>query len=192
MTLFVGLTGTNCAGKGTFAQLACQHVSCQVFSLSDEVRAEATGRGLELTRENLIRVGNETRKALGPGVFAERTAKKALAAKGNRLVFIDSIRAVGEVKALRRILGKDFVLVAVDASPQIRFERALARKREGEQALSFDGFLAQEEKELRSQDAFGQSLLDCIAMADEKIGNFGSVEEFADKVKDFLKTRRVL
>ena len=73
----VGLTGPNAAGKGEVARFF-QARGFAYHSLSDVVRDEATLRGLDHTRENLIRVGNDLRAAHGPGALAERIIEKLL------------------------------------------------------------------------------------------------------------------
>jgi hypothetical protein len=96
-----------------------------VHSLSDVVREEAAARGLPPERGPLIAVGNELRRALGPGALAERILPRL----GERDV-VDSIRNPAEVEVLRRAPG--FLLVAVRATQATRFARSLARARPGD------------------------------------------------------------
>src|SRR2546427_18681 len=80
-TLVVGLTGPNASGKGEAATfLASQGFS--VRSLSDVVRDEATRRGLDHSRDNLIRVGVEMRARHGPGALARRVLAERTPAPG--------------------------------------------------------------------------------------------------------------
>lgn len=73
--LVIGLTGPNAAGKGEVASVLVER-GFVYHSLSDVVREEATARGLDHSRENLIRVGNDLRARFGPGVLAERIAAR--------------------------------------------------------------------------------------------------------------------
>ena len=56
--MYIGLTGYLATGKGVVADIL-KEKEFSYASLSDVVREEATAQGLEHTRENLIKVGNE-------------------------------------------------------------------------------------------------------------------------------------
>jgi len=73
--MIIGLTGKNAAGKGEVANYL-QKKGFVYFSLSDVIREEATSRGLEHTRDNLIKLGNELRGKNGPQYLAEQINKK--------------------------------------------------------------------------------------------------------------------
>jgi len=64
--LVVGLTGPNAAGKGEVARYLVSR-GLAYHSLSDIIRDESARRGLPATRENLIEIGNDLRRAGGPG-----------------------------------------------------------------------------------------------------------------------------
>ena len=82
----IGLTGTNGAGKGEAAAFFMAR-GYAYFSLSDVIRDELRARGEAVSRDNLIRTGNELRERFGPDVLARRTMAKV----GGPAV-IDSIR----------------------------------------------------------------------------------------------------
>ncbi len=82
----IGLTGTNGAGKGETAAFFMAR-GYAYFSLSDIIREELRTRGESVSRDNLIRIGNELRARYGPDVLARRTV-----AKIGGLAIIDSIR----------------------------------------------------------------------------------------------------
>ena len=62
--MIIGLTGKNASGKGEVANYL-KTKGFVYYSLSDVLREEATKRGLEHTRDNLINLGNELRKKYG-------------------------------------------------------------------------------------------------------------------------------
>ena len=116
--MIIGLTGKNGAGKTA----VCEYLktrSFQYYSLSDAIRDEASRRGLEITREILIELGNELRETHGPGVLAERILGK-LGFDENYV--IDSVRNPSEVDVLRT--RNDFTLIALEADERLRFERS--------------------------------------------------------------------
>ena len=95
----VGLTGPNASGKGEVARFL-EGKGFSLCSLSDVVRQEATRRGLDHSRENLIRTGTALREQFGEGVLAQRTLPKI-----SQRSVVDSIRNPGEIQVLRTLPG---------------------------------------------------------------------------------------
>ena len=170
--MIVGLTGRMAAGKGTLAEVLMEK-GFEYHSLSDAIRAELKVRGLPETRGNLTDVGNDLRNLHGPGALAIRILDECEAGK---LHIVDSIRNPKEVDALRAS-DWDFVLICVEASLPVRYERLVARGRVGD-VSSLEGFRAQEERELASADPRTQQLLATEAKADHRVSNDGSIESF--------------
>ena len=172
--MIIGLTGKNAAGKGEIAK-HLQNKGFVGFSLSDALRDEATKRGLDHSRETLIKLGTEMREKFGNGILAKRINEKIINLKkqGKNNFVVDSIRNPGEIKELRKNRG--FVLVAVHADAKIRFQRLLKRGRVGD-AQTFEEFLKHEKKENNNKGS-GQQLDKCIEMADTVINSNGTIEE---------------
>ena len=176
----IGLTGTNSSGKGEAA--ACfQKRGYAYVSLSDVIRAELEKEGIPITRNNLIRKGNHMRETQGADVLA-RLVMKGI--KGKTVV--DSIRNPQEVEYLRQ--HGDFILLAIDAPVEIRFERAKKRGRE-ESASTLQEFIAKEAEEMTNRKT-GQQLSNCIQMADFKIENNGTLEDLEKKAKRIISGLR--
>lgn len=174
--VFIGLTGTNGAGKGEVAA----HLKGRGYaylSLSDILREELVARGLKAGRDNLIRTGNELRAAYGPDVLARRIMDRV---RGPSV--IDSIRNPREVEFFRK--QERFVLLAVDAPIEVRFARARARGRD-ESAATLDEFRRKEELEMAGNET-NQQLALCMAMADRTIVNDGTIEELRRKLEELL------
>ena len=174
--VLIGLTGTNGAGKGEVAAFL-RGLGYAYLSLSDILREELAARGLEASRDNLIRLGNELRAAHGPDILARRTMDRV---RGPSV--IDSIRNPREVEFLRRQQG--FLLLAVDAPIELRFARARARGRD-ESAATLDEFRTKEELEMAGNET-GQQIARCMAMADRIIVNDGTIDELQRKVEELL------
>jgi len=172
--MIIGLTGKNAAGKGELAN----HIKSKgfaYFSLSDALREEATKRGLEHSRDNLISLGNEMRRNFGNGVLAKKINEKINKEKasGKKNFVVDSIRNPGEIKELRKNEG--FLLVGVVADQNVRFERLLKRGRLGDSA-NFEEFKKHEDLE-NNNEASGQQLDKCLELADKYINSNGTIEE---------------
>ncbi len=172
----IGLTGTNGAGKGEVANFL-KKKGYAYYSLSDIVRQELSQEGKELSRNNLIKTGNELREKFGADILARLIVKKI---KGKTV--IDSIRNPKEVEYLRQ--QKDFILIAVDAPVTLRFKRIKKRGRK-ESVSTLQEFIQKEAEEMTSNQK-GQQLQTCIKMADIKITNEGSLEELYQKLEKLL------
>jgi dCMP deaminase len=177
--MIIGLTGKNCAGKTEVSQYLVRG-GFEYHSLSDEVRQEAKKRGLGITREVLIKVGNELRSQFGAGVLAERILVQL---GHDRNYVIDSIRNPTEVEVLKR--RKDFILMAVDANEAVRFERSMLRGREGA-ARTLGQFVEEEKRELQSEDPSSQQLMATLRMADVVVNNDGSLEDLHRHLDEIL------
>lgn len=173
---FIGLTGTNGSGKGEAAAFF-QNRGFAYFSLSDLIREELLKEGLEPTRDNLIKKGNSLRTEGGADVLARMVLRKV---KGKAV--IDSIRNPDEVGFLKR--EKNFILLAIDAPVEIRYERVKRRGRD-ESVETLRAFMEKEAEEM-TRDPKGQQLQTCMEMADFRVINEGSLEEFRDKLEKFL------
>ncbi|MEM2963281.1 MAG: deaminase [Candidatus Anstonellales archaeon] len=164
--MIIGLTGENCAGKGTVAEYLTKR-SFYYYSLSDAIREDLAKNGMSITRENLIKRGNELRDKYGPGILAERIMQK-IELNPDKNFVVDSFRNPAEVEVFRK--RKDFVLVYVTASQRVRFERMRKRGREGD-PNTFDAFLKIEEEEAKNEEKTKQNTHATYQMADKKIEN---------------------
>ncbi|MGB2905570.1 MAG: AAA family ATPase [Candidatus Aminicenantaceae bacterium] len=172
----IGLTGTNASGKGEAAAFFMGR-GFTYFSQSDVIRDELRQKNLEPTRDNLIREGNELRQRFGPDILARRVMDKVT---GDSI--IDSIRNPSEIEYWR--IQGNFILLAIDAPMEVRFQRAVSRGRD-ESAASIEDFKAKEDQE-KTRDRMAQQLETCMRMADSLILNDGTLEEYHKKLEAFL------
>lgn len=178
--MIIGVTGFFCSGKDTMASIL-ERKGFSHISLSDMIREELRRRGMELTIPNLTAVGNELRRHFGPGILGQR-ALECMDFARNWVV--SSIRHPAELEALRT--RPDFVMVFIEASRRVRYERSLARGREGD-PISFAQFAAEEERQMRPSggDPAAQALAACRELADVRLENDSTREEFHEKVVEF-------
>ncbi|MEM4554601.1 MAG: deaminase [Candidatus Anstonellaceae archaeon] len=179
MAIIIGLTGENCAGKGTVADYLVKK-GFYYYSLSDIIREELAKEGKKITREALIAKGNELRRNFGPDILAKRVLERL---QPDRNYVIDSIRNPAEAKVLLAT-GK-MTLIYVTASQEKRFERMKARRREGD-PRSFEAFRLIDSLELDSPDEFGQKLSEVFSLATKKIENEAGFRELYDAVDAVL------
>lgn len=178
--MIIGVTGFFCAGKDTFAEFL-QRRSFYHISLSDMIREEIRRRGMDVTHERTVEVGNELRHRFGPQVLAELALAQIDPMKN---YVVTSIRNPGEIAILRS--RPDFVLVFLDASARKRYERSLERGRSGD-VTSFADFQAAEAAQMASDDPMAQQLLFCRENADLILKNNGSVELFEKNALEMLR-----
>ena len=179
----IGLTGRNASGKGTVASFLKEY-SFTYHSLSDTLRNELKRKELDETRENLINIGNSLRESGGPGVLADLMIPNIQTLENH---IVDSIRNPLEVKSLQRNYDNHkFILIAVDAKPEVRYQRLKQRNRVGDSS-SWKEFLSQEKLEESSEDPNKQQLLATIGKADFTVDNSGSIEELEKQIIAILK-----
>ena len=180
--MIIGLTGKNASGKGEVANYL-KSKGFVYYSLSDVIREEATKRGLEHSRDNLINLGNELRTEFGPSCLAQQiNIKLKSQSRNNKNFVIDSIRSPFEAKELMK--NSDFLLVGVDAPIETRFKRLLERNRLGD-AKTLQEFKAQEERENLKNDA-NQQLDKTFGMAKEIILNKDTLDDLHLRIDDLL------
>ena len=150
--MIIGLTGKNAAGKGEVAGYL-KSKGFIYYSLSDIIREEATKRNLEHSRDNLIKIGNELRQNFAPSYLAQQInlkIKDNLKDNPKQNFAVDSIRSPFEARELMK--NKDFILIGIDASLELRFKRLLERNRLGD-AKTLEDFKKQEDTELAAWEA---------------------------------------
>ena len=177
--MIIGLTGENCAGKSTIAEYLMKK-GFYYYSLSDVIREEVKAEGKAVTRENLIKKGNELREKFGPGILG---AKMAQSVQKDKNYVIDSIRNPAEVEELKK-LGR-FFLFYVTAPPETRFSRIKSRNRE-EDPQTYEAFLHIEKLEMENADKTKQNLKGTFALAERKIANDRDFVDLYDAVDKAL------
>ncbi len=180
--LIIWITWTLGAGKWTVVEYLIQKYGFKHLSVRAFLIEKILERGMENNRDSMVLVANDLREKFGPGYIASELYEKA--AKTGENTIIESIRTVGEITTLKA--KWPFVLLAVDADPSIRYERITSRASETDH-LDYTTFIANEEREMTSDDPNKQNLQACISMADYTILNNGSLEEFHSKVDDIMK-----
>ncbi len=174
---FVGITGPPGAGKTTSVRIL-EKYGCKSITMGDVVREEARKLGIPLDAESLTKFAGKMREKYGKAIWAAKTLEKVreMARKGevgNGIIVIDGIRNPEEVELFRDYLlkkGSRFLLIKIDAPPEVRYQRMIERGREDE-IKSFEEFLEREREEM------SWGLGKVMEMADISVQNTGTIED---------------
>ena len=161
--MIIGLTGPMASGKTTVVE-ALKKEGFKHFTLSDIVREECAKQGREMTRDNLMAIGEALRHEFGAGVLGMLALKRVLTEGENDNWIIDGIRNPEEAKELRKY--STFVLVANTAPEELLVSRILSRKR-SDDILDETAIRQKLRREMGEGEPFeGQQVQKCIDMAD--------------------------
>jgi dephospho-CoA kinase len=173
----IGLAGMAGAGKSVVVDVA-KESGYDVVVMGDIVREEATRRGLEATPENLGKIMLDLRQEEGKDVIAKRCIPKIETAPSKKII-VDGTRSLAEVDEFKKHFPM-FTLVAVHASPEVRFHRLFRRNR-SDDPKDWEIFRQRDLREL------SVGLGETIAMAENVIVNEGEYETAKRKAKEVLR-----
>lgn len=177
----IGITGTLGAGKGTVVQYLVEEKGFLHFSVRAYLLDEIRRRGIPENRDSLTMVANELRAANSPSYVTDQLY--FIAREKGKDCVIESIRTPGEVFSLRS--KDDFILLSVDADPEIRYQRIFARQSETDR-ITYETFLSNEAREMTSDDPNHQNLRACINLADFHLLNNGTPTQLFHQVETLL------
>ena len=178
----IGITGTLGAGKGTIVDYLVNHYGYRHYSVRGYLIEEANRRGMELNRDTFVVVANDLRATHCPSYITDQLYLQA--AENGENAIIESVRTPGEVESLRQ--QEHFLLFAVDADPEIRYERVVGRGSETDH-ISYETFLENEAREMSSTDPNHQNIGRCMQMADHVFMNNGDYEDLYRQVESVLQ-----
>lgn len=179
--MIIGITGTNGAGKGTVVDYLVQHKGFKHYSARDFIVEEISRRGIPLERNAMREVGNDLRATHGPGYIIQELYRRALSDGADAV--IESIRTLGEISELKK---SGVLLWAVDADKRSRYERSVLRGSSTDH-VTFEQFVEQENREMRSNDPGRQNIHAVMQLADAVLTNDGTPEELYAQVEEALK-----
>ncbi|KAA0004666.1 MAG: dephospho-CoA kinase [Thermoplasmata archaeon] len=174
----IAFTGMPFSGKSEAVEIA-KDLGIPVVRMGDMVWDEVKKQGLEINDENVGFIANKMREIHGMDIWARRTVEKIISMKNVDKLVIDGVRNFEEIDFFKKMLGADFIVVAVNVSDEIRYKRAMARGREDD-SLDLELVKKRDEREI------SWGLDKVINSADVVVSNEGSIDEFRKKIKDIL------
>ena len=146
----IGVAGTNGSGKDALMEFLATKYGYLFVSATNLLAAELERRGEPTDREHKAQLSAEWRRESGMGVIAQK-AYEAWQKQADEYtgVVVGSLRHPGEVDVIHNLGG---AVIWLDADPRVRYDRIQAnaetRGRAAEDAISFEEFQAQEEREM--------------------------------------------
>jgi dephospho-CoA kinase len=170
--VIIGITGTIGAGKGTLVEYLADKKGFAHYSVRTFLLEKIRELGMPENRDSMYNLANELRSVKGPSYVVDTLYERAVIS-GKDCV-IESIRTTGEVDSLRA--KGSFILLAVDADPDKRYQRIVMRQSETDR-VSLATFRENEAREMTTDDPGKQNLHRCIELADFVLTNNGTKEE---------------
>lgn len=180
----IGITGTLGAGKGVIVDYLIKRYNFEHYSVRNFLIQELEKRKLPVNRDFMVKIANELRTNNSPSWIIDQLYKQAVE-KGKNSV-IESIRTPSEVMSLKN--NPNFILFAIDADPEIRYNRIRLRNSETDH-VDFETFIQNEEREMHSTNPNEQNIAQCMEMADFLLINNDSLEELYIKIENILSRK---
>jgi dephospho-CoA kinase len=135
-------------------------------------------RGLEVNEANERMVREGLRAEFGQLVYAERVIAKITALEGNGPVAVESLYSWEEYLRFKEAFGDAFVVIAVHASPAVRYARLANRPK---RPLTTQEAQSRDHSQIENLHQAGP-----IAMADHLIVNEGTKEAFIQRLDEII------
>ena len=174
--MIVALVGMPASGKGEASKIFQEH-GFKLAYMRSVIEAVLGGREMPVNAKNMGSVGDELRRTEGEGAVARRLLPQIASLEGN--VCIEGVRDAGELKVFKEALG-EFIVVAIVAQPEKRYEWCVARGR-ADDVGAHEDFV---EKDMR-ESSWG--IDEAVAMADYKILNDSDLEAFRGEVTQLVE-----
>lgn len=181
MKTIIGIIGPLASGKDTAAEYTAKRLGFPIFNISDVLKDIAKQKGIDPKRENLILLSR------GLQLLGDDYLAKTLFSKMRSSGIILGMRQLAQISFLRN--KSRLILISIDASPKIRFERMRKRAKYGDPE-SFEDFTELEKMESSKENA--QKLLECMKLADYSFINDKKHEDLYNFLDDILEKERLL
>ncbi len=182
----LGAVGKNGSGKDEILRYLRDRYAVPYVATGDIVRSLAKDEGMEPTRENLGAISARVFAERGPGCFVRLAAEK-IAANGWPVAGISGIRSADDVRLLRELYARDFILVhVVVSSDDVRFER-MKQRAEARDPIHAEHF---RELDRREEELF--HLSGAVGSADHTLHNDGTLSDLHTAIDRLVERAALL
>ena len=177
MKKIIGIIGTIASGKDHVGEYISQKLQIPIFQISQPIIDAAKERGIPITRKEITEFAPKFAEEVG----ADYSAKVHLITIQNKGI-ITGMRQIAQIDYLRT--NSNLTLIAIDAKPKIRFQRAQSRNK-FQEATTLEQFIKDEQEENSGYHI--QRVFDCIKLADYQIDNNSNLENLYHQINTILK-----
>ncbi|KKT74778.1 MAG: hypothetical protein UW71_C0014G0011 [Parcubacteria group bacterium GW2011_GWB1_44_7] len=176
--IILGLVGPIASGKDAskkYLEKKYGALGCRFSSILRDILERIN---LPNSRENMQGLSTILRQKFGEDILAKAVATDAVKLK-SRTVVVDGVRRLADIKFLERAPG--FTLVAIDAKPEIRYERLVKRaENSGDAKKTYKQFL----KDHQYETELAVPVL--MKKAKSKLDNNGSLADLYKQIDKLI------
>lgn len=177
--IIIGITSKIAGGKGTVAKYIQQKYNTNIYRFSTMLRDVLGRLNLDISRENMQKLSALLRKNFSEDLMAKVIAEDVKKDK-NKIIVVEGIRRMADIKYLKKM--PNFILVAIEAKPRIRYERVVKRnENKGDSKKTYKQFLKEDNKESERE------ISKVIKNAKIVIDNNGSLENLYKQVDNITQ-----
>lgn len=179
MKIILGLVGPMASGKGAMKKYIEEKYGGKDCRFSTVLREILARIDMPVNRENMQNISTSLRQTFGEDLLAKVIVKDAKVINSD-IVIVDGVRREADIKYLREMEG--FYLVAIDASPEVRYKRMVERNENvGDKDKTFEQFLADGQAEA------DQEIPQVMKKADFTISNNDGWDNFNEQIDNIIK-----
>lgn len=175
----LGLVGSLASGKETTKKYLVEKYNAKDCRFSTILRDVLERVTVPNSRENLQKISTILRANFGENLLAKAIAMDASKLDAD-IVVIDGVRRFTDIEHLNEL--PNFILVKIDAEPQIRYERMkLRNENAGDDKKTFEEFMKDHEAEADKQ------IPEVMKSAKYAIDNSGTFEDLYKQIDEIIK-----
>jgi dephospho-CoA kinase len=180
--LILGFTGPIASGKEAAKKYIESKYGAVSFKFSNILRNILESIAVPNDRANIIALSTFLRQQYGEDILAKAIAKN-VSESADDIIVVDGIRRLADIKYLQEVPG--FVLIAIDAKPEIRHARSVSRNENaGDAEKNYEEFLADHQKETEL------TIPEVMSKADFVISNDGDFEDLYKQIDELVEKIR--
>jgi dephospho-CoA kinase len=176
--IIIGMVGSLASGKETTKKYLVEKYNAKDCRFSSILRDVLSRLTIPNSRENLQNLSTVLRASFGENLLAKAIAADAAKLEAD-VVLIDGVRRFTDIEHLKDL--PNFVLVKIDADPEIRYERMkLRNENAGDDKKTFEEFLKDHDAEADRQ------IPEVMKTAKYSIDNSGSFEDLYKQIDEII------
>lgn len=152
------LAGKICSGKSTYSNIILESFNFPVLSFGKYLVTYSKDNNLPTTRSALQDLGNEL-ISTNASVFFDNVLGYANVTDGNFI--IEGVRHKVILEEMKR-KSKKVLLIFIEAPLEIRYQRFLQRKKEGDPEINFEKFIEIDSHEVEAETETLKAMADVI------------------------------